>query len=414
MKATCLCIIPPLKIGFDMQALIGGGATGLGTFARGVLWAMESLTKGAIELPDVRRDLPGRFSDAIRRIPDWPRNIEVVRLYPNRLEKPLASALQRVIWEQQQLPALAMAEGVNALFSPALGVPLKLDIPKIATVHDLIPLHKERTYAISDLYFQRYLPKCYTSLDFATFHTETVRGEFAAKFPKFDKENMIVVPAFAASLSPLLNPPTSGGGWDERESEYALSANPVPFSERRGFVCVASFEERKNLGLALDAYAKLGLDLMEKHPLYFIGKGGEERPVFWSLIEEGGLAKYVKLTGFLNQRELVKFLRTSVALIFPSTDEGFGMPPLEAMSFGTPAIISDAPAVAEVYGGVCPAVERTDADNLASELKRLANYEDYWRKLSDKCLSFSKNFSPQRTAAAILGAVSWCAETRGT
>lgn len=394
-----------------MQALIGGGATGLGTFARGVLWAMESLVNGDANVPDIRRDLPGHVSDSVRRIPDWPRGIEIVRLYPNRLEKPLASALQRVIWEQYLLPAQAKAERVDALYSPALGSPIKLDVPKIATVHDLIPLHKERTYAISDLYFQRYLPKCYSALDFVTFHTETIRGDFASKFPKFDKAKSAVIPAFAASLTPLLNPPTSGGGWDKRGFGGEPDLAPLAHGDRRGFICVASFEERKNLGLALDAYARLGLDIMEKHPLYFIGKGGDERPVFWSLIEEGGLAKYVKLTGFLTQSELLRFYRTAVALVFPSTDEGFGMPPLEAMSYGTPAIIADAPAVVEVYGGICPAVDRNDAENLASEMKRLVKYEEHWRKLSEKGLGFAHNFSPVRTGAAILGAISFAAQS---
>lgn len=389
-----------------MQALIGGGATGLGTFARGVLWAMERLASGDAPVPDVRLDLPGEIADAVRRIEDWPRGIEIVRLYPNRLEKPLASALQRVYWEQYQLPSEVKRAGVDALFSPTLGSPIKLDVPKIATVHDLIPLHREKTYTGADLYFQRYLPKCYSALDFVTFHTETVRQEFMTRLPKFDKSRCAVVPAFAALLAPALNAPTSGGGWDSRELEVSMPGEAVPFSMRRGFICVASFEERKNLGLALDAYAKLDLETMEKHPLYFIGKGGDERPVFWSLIEDGGLAKFVKLTGFLPQAELQRFFKTAVALIFPSTDEGFGMPPLEAMSCGTPAVICDAPAVVEVYGGVCPAVARNDSDNLAGEMKRLLKYEDHWRKLSEKGRRFAENFSPLRTAAAILGAIS--------
>ncbi|MCD6118355.1 glycosyltransferase family 4 protein [bacterium] len=397
-----------MRVGFDMQALVGGGATGLGMYARGVLYAMELLTEGKAELPDIRRDLPGSVTDRLGMAQDWWRTAEIVRLYPNITERPLASAGARIWWEQVGLPRAIQSENIDVIYSPALGTPIRQERPKVLVVHDLIPLHeKKKTLKLSEMYFTRYLPKCYLAADYIVFHTETVRQEFLSLFPKFDNEKTFVVPAFPACLVPSLYPPTSGGGWyypGPKPDELEL----LPHDRREGFICIATFEERKNLGLALDAYSRLDEEVREKHPLIFIGKGGEEREFFWQMIEDGGMSRYVKLTGYVPQQILITYLRKALALIFPSTDEGFGMPPLEAMSLGTPAIVSDAPAVKETYDGICPAVGSSDAASLAEEMMRLAAYPKHWHKLSQSGISFAKEFTPERSAVVSLAAL-WLA-----
>jgi glycosyltransferase involved in cell wall biosynthesis len=392
-----------------MQALIGGGATGLGSYARGILYAMERLTKGESPLPDLRRDLPNTIAERIARISGWPKGIEIVRLYPNRTERPLSSVLKRLQWEQFGIIKAAEDENIDVIYCPALGSPLKSAFPKVTVVHDLIPLHsKSHALKLADLYFVRYLPRCYSSSQASVFHTETVRAEFQGMFPKYPSAHTFVVPAFPAVTVPLLYPPTSGGGWYLPPGVESLESVPLLFGKRSGFLCLATFEERKNLGLALDAYAMLEKTVREKHQLILVGKGGDEREYFWQLVEEAGLARFVKLTGYVPLQTLIKHLRTALALLFPSTDEGFGMPPLEAMALGTPAIVGDAPALQEVYGGVCPAVGRDDAAILAAEMARLANHAEHWNKLSAKGLAFSKQFTPERSAVVSLAAM-WIA-----
>jgi glycosyltransferase involved in cell wall biosynthesis len=402
---------PLVRIGFDMQALVGGGETGLGAYARGVLWGMERLALTGANAAEIRRDIPGRAAEALLRKQGWPKGVEIARLYPNRLEKPLAHSVTRTAWEQSGLPASAKSARADVVYSPALGAPLGRAIPNVATVHDLIPLHKkDREIRLAELYFTEYLPRCWRKADMLVFDTETVRAEFLGRWPDVKMDRTLVVPCFAACRVPKLFPPTSGGIWEPGYLAGIATSEPVQYSERRGFLCVATFEERKNLGLALDAYAQLAKDIREKHPLIMIGKGGE-RDILWQLVEQSGMARFVKFTGYLPIEQLRETYAKALALVFPSTDEGFGIPPLEAMSYGTPAVIGDAPAVREVYGAVCPSVARDGAGNLSGEMARLAKHEEHWKKLSENGLRFAAGFSPERTALVAMAACEMAASS---
>jgi glycosyltransferase involved in cell wall biosynthesis len=59
----------------------------------------------------------------------------------------------------------------------------------------------------------------------------------------------------------------------------------------------------------------------------------------------------VTLTGALNDDELAAIYSGAHALVFPSDDEGFGLPPVEALACGTPVAACDVPAVREVLDG---------------------------------------------------------------
>jgi glycosyltransferase involved in cell wall biosynthesis len=59
----------------------------------------------------------------------------------------------------------------------------------------------------------------------------------------------------------------------------------------------------------------------------------------------------VRLLGYLPDAELPTLLTGAAALVFPSRYEGFGLPPVEALACGTPALVSDLPAVREATAG---------------------------------------------------------------
>jgi glycosyltransferase involved in cell wall biosynthesis len=114
----------------------------------------------------------------------------------------------------------------------------------------------------------------------------------------------------------------------------------------RWFVFVGNLEPRKNLPLLLDAYRAL----LAQHPdapgLVLVGPPG------WgpALDLRGIPAQQLVFTGYQTDLELRSLVAGATALVYPTTYEGFGLPPLEAFAAGIPVIASDLPVVREVVG----------------------------------------------------------------
>ena len=71
----------------------------------------------------------------------------------------------------------------------------------------------------------------------------------------------------------------------------------------------------------------------------------------------------------------------ALAVVLPSWIEGYGYPPLEGFAHGTPAIVSDLPALRETAGGGARYVPAGDVDGLAAALRELAGDEELRRRL---------------------------------
>ncbi len=112
---------------------------------------------------------------------------------------------------------------------------------------------------------------------------------------------------------------------------------------------VGTIEPRKNLENLLNAYAILPKELQDRYPLILIGDRGWKNKSIRELIVKIG--NNVRLMGYLKNRdELALMYNAATVFVYPSIYEGFGIPPLEAMSCGTPVCLSDIPVFREIYG----------------------------------------------------------------
>ena len=140
-------------------------------------------------------------------------------------------------------------------------------------------------------------------------------------------------------------------------------------------VFVGSIKKHKGLSLLLDAFEKLLQDTGAKRKLLIVGAGENFRTKDGSVLAQIDTinAKFpsaVEFTGFVENDRLVMLLAKAHVLVQPSLYEGFGIPPLEAMSLGTKALLSDIPALKEIYEGFPVVFFRSgDADDLCEKLK---------------------------------------------
>jgi glycosyltransferase involved in cell wall biosynthesis len=93
------------------------------------------------------------------------------------------------------------------------------------------------------------------------------------------------------------------------------------------------------------------------------------------LAGQPGVRERVTFTGRVDDAELRTLFERARAFAFPSRYEGFGLPPLEAMSLGTPTVVSDAASLPEVVGNGALVFPAGDAPALADALRGLLGDE---------------------------------------
>jgi glycosyltransferase involved in cell wall biosynthesis len=91
--------------------------------------------------------------------------------------------------------------------------------------------------------------------------------------------------------------------------------------------------------------------------------------------------------------DLAAWYRKSMIFAFPSLDEGFGMPILEAMAAGAPVITSNRSALPEVAGDAALLVDPEDTAALASALRNLTENEELRRDLAQRGICRARSFT---------------------
>jgi len=123
---------------------------------------------------------------------------------------------------------------------------------------------------------------------------------------------------------------------------------------REYLLFVGTVEPRKNLGRLVEALERAECDL----PLVVAGSVG------WG--DSGVVASSrVQFIGFVPEVDLPALYAGAAVFCYPSEREGFGMPVLEAMSYGTPVVTSSGTSTEEVAGGAAVLVDPFDVDDIA-------------------------------------------------
>jgi glycosyltransferase involved in cell wall biosynthesis len=131
------------------------------------------------------------------------------------------------------------------------------------------------------------------------------------------------------------------------EMDASLSYGPEPVPAKPYYLYVGSRASYKNFDGMLSAFAQV-VSLEPDVALCVVGKPFSKGEL--KRIARLGLTDHVEHYGYANDHHLAKLYRCSVAFVYPSLYEGFGIPPIEAMSCGTAVIASNCSSIPEVVG----------------------------------------------------------------
>ncbi len=157
-------------------------------------------------------------------------------------------------------------------------------------------------------------------------------------------------------------PPTPPGAVEEARERHGLPQSYL--------INVGTREPRKNLERLLDAFllARERGGLPQEVGMALVGPAG------WGtewLERKADATPGVKVLGYVSEYDLDLLIKGALALVYPSLDEGFGLPVLEAMVRGVPVITSDKGALREVAGGAALLVDPHDLLGLAEAMEEL-------------------------------------------
>jgi len=186
----------------------------------------------------------------------------------------------------------------------------------------------------------------------------------------------------------------AGGGNGARERAARLPG----LGERPYFLFLGSVEPKKNLPFLLRAYGA-ALEGGLRADLVVAGRAGWRAEAVQEAARAlPALRSRVRFLGFVPDADLPRLMAGARALVLPSRFEGFGMPVLEAMAAGVPALHSDRGALPEVAGGAGRSFDPDDLDGLAELLARIDEDDALWEDLHEAGLERSRPFTWERCA----------------
>lgn len=166
------------------------------------------------------------------------------------------------------------------------------------------------------------------------------------------------------------------------------------------FFMLGTLKPNKNIDFAVEAFDALG-----RRGWKLVIAGALDRSGVFKA-DAPAAADNLIFTGRLTDTEIAALERRARAFVFPSLYEGFGIPPLEAMTQGCPVLASDIPAVREACGEAALYFDPHDRDSLASAMRRIMDASNDEFGLIEKGRSNLARFSWEKSAETLLSTLS--------
>ncbi len=245
-------------------------------------------------------------------------------------------------WEQLRLPRLLRRDRPDVVFSPSYSLPPATGAPGLVTVHDLSFELLGEEFSRQERWRRRLLARraVKRARRVLTDTEEIARDLMRVYGVSYDKIGVVPLGLDGKFFSGPAA--TSGDGGDDADLE--------PYGIRRPYLLhLGSILERRHLELLITAFA----DLAPDHPQLTLVIAGRNRlrrrEDLERWIEDSGAADRIHHVGYVREEDLVLLYRRATLSYYLSSYEGYGLPPLESLAAGTPAIVGRGLALDELW-----------------------------------------------------------------
>lgn len=173
---------------------------------------------------------------------------------------------------------------------------------------------------------------------------------------------------------------------------------PVPFKDY--LLYVGQQSDYKNLIRLVQAHQKI-LAKKPKLGLVLVGKINQSKTGVHEYVKKSGV-KNVHFTGYISDEQRNWLFPNCAAYVFPSTMEGFGLPPLEAMINGAPVVSSNAACMPELYDDAAEYFDPSQVDEMVAAINKVIDNPKHRASLIQKGSSQVTKFSWEKCARETL------------
>jgi glycosyltransferase involved in cell wall biosynthesis len=358
----------------DGRPLQGASSVrGIGSYARGLIGGFAELEAPPeiSLLLSAHREAPTEVSDSVRAAS---RSIRVV--HPTL--QPIADTLfvSRALRDTD----------VDLYHAIEFGQPLRTRVPVVVTVHDLIPFVMPREYPW--VRRARILGLRLLRRADAVIAVSLATRRDVLRLGRTDPQRITVIPE---GIAPAFQP----------ASAEAIAALRAKFGIERPFLlAVGTFDPRKRLSLLADVVSRV----RRRHDVALVIAG--DQGTFAGSVTEGleraGVAGHTHVIGHVSNDDLVALYTAAEVFVFTSAYEGFGLPPLESMACGTPAVVFDNSSLPEVSGGAASVVPDGDPSAMATAINRILDDPSELERMRAAGFAWAARFTWRRAAEQTL------------
>lgn len=362
-----------MRIAVHAKVLSEDEPTGIGVYTHNILRALARIDK--------KNEYVLYSNEPIRQKVDAPNFHEKILRFPR-------------FWSYLRLPWEFIGKRYDLLFVPKEQIPIFLRPPTVLVVFDLMnllfPEHMSLRGKVHFKIAMRHAIPAADAVIAISEHTKRLVLEHCNIVPErltvthlgYDPER------FHVSQDPA--------AVDAVRTRYGLEG---PYLVNPSSV----IWHRKNPMRLIRAFARLKADGMHANlRLVFTGKRGEGFDEVLELRRSLGLERDVLFAGYVPEADLPLLFTGALALVFPSLDEGFGLPLIEAMACGCPVISSRISAMCEVVGDAGILVDPLDVEELARAMRALVQDAALREEFRERGLVRARHFSWDEAAQKTL------------
>lgn len=357
-------VVVHLRVAYEATALLGN-RTGVGEFCFEALDALamhDELDITAFAMSYRRRHLLKELLPEGVGYGDW--------IMPAR---PL-----HAVWKRSNLPPIEIwNRKIDVLHATNFVSPPTLKSAKVITVHDLTTLRFPEMCNPPTLIYPKMIQRAIDAGAFVHTPSEFVAAEVISSF-RVDPGKVKAIHHGIPRLTSAVDL-ESGEVADLVGKQFVLSLGTI--------------EPRKDLPLLVRAFDRVVAEFPDLYLVIAGQDGWGTSDLIDALAKVRAKGKVLRL-GYVQSNTREWLLRNATVFAYPSVYEGFGFPPLEAMSLGTPVVSTRAGALSEVLSDDCAAlVDTGDMEGFASGIKKVVSDSAYAQKLKAAARDHVRKFS---------------------